>query len=166
MFKIRVNNLFNFEIETDREKTFAEGQEVSLDVSKSMDQHVHILFNNKSYRTEVVSFNAEDKACTIKVNGNLYTMQIQDQYDELLHQLGLDSLNKVKISELKAPMPGLVLKVFVAPGDTIKKGDNILVLEAMKMENIIKSPADVTVKAIKVRPSDKVEKNQVMFLFD
>ena len=166
MFKIRVNNRFNFEISSDKGQTLANGQEIMLDMSNGQDQHVHVLLNKKSYRTEVVSFSDEDKTCTIKVNGNLYTMEIQDQYDELLHRLGLDNLNKVKISELKAPMPGLVLKVFVSPGDIIKKGDNILVLEAMKMENIIKSPADVTIKAIKVRPSDKVEKNQVMFLFE
>jgi biotin carboxyl carrier protein len=166
MFKIRVNNKFNFEISSDKGKTIANGREVILDMSNGQDQHVHILLDNKSYRTEVVSYNAEAKTCIIKVNGTLYTLEIQDQYDELLHRLGLDNLNKVKISELKAPMPGLVLKVFVSPGDNIKKGDNILVLEAMKMENIIKSPADVTIKAIKVRASDKVEKNQVMVLFE
>lgn len=166
MFKIRVNNIFNFEIDSDKGKSFVDGQEVILDMSYAQDQHVHILLNNKSYRTEVVSFNSEEKTCIIKVNGNLYIMQIQDQYDELLHRLGMDNLNKAKISDLKAPMPGLVLKVFVSPGDIIKKGDNILVLEAMKMENIIKSPADVTIKAVKVASSDKVEKNQVMFLFE
>jgi biotin carboxyl carrier protein len=55
--------------------------------------------------------------------------------------------------------------VLVKEGDEIKKGDNLLVLEAMKMENIIKSPADVTIKSIKIKPSDKVEKNQVLIQF-
>ena len=62
-------------------------------------------------------------------------------------------------------MPGLVLSVLVKEGDEVKKGDNLLVLEAMKMENIIKSPADVTIKSIKIKASDKVEKNQVLIQF-
>ena len=166
MFKIKVNNSLDFEIKQEKGKTLLNGQEVVIDMVGGKDQHLHILHNNKSYRAEVVSFNAAEKACTIKVNGNTFDLEIKDQYDELLHQLGLDNLNKVKIAELKAPMPGLVLKIFVSEGDKVQKGDNILVLEAMKMENIIKSPGDVTIKAIKIRPADTVEKNQVMFLFE
>jgi biotin carboxyl carrier protein len=79
--------------------------------------------------------------------------------------LGLDNLQSAKVAELKAPMPGLVLSILVKEGDEIKKGDNLLVLEAMKMENIIKSPADVTIKSIRIKPSDKVEKNQVLIQF-
>lgn len=166
MFKINVNNKFSYEIAFDQGKPYADGREVILDMSSGMDQHLHVLHNNKSYRTEVVSFSREEKSCVVKINGNTYSLDMKDQYDELLHRLGLDNLNKVRIAELKAPMPGLVLKVLVSEGDELKKGDSILVLEAMKMENIIKSPADVRIKAIKVIPSDKVEKNQVMVVFD
>jgi biotin carboxyl carrier protein len=77
----------------------------------------------------------------------------------------LNNLNSAKISEIKAPMPGLVLKVFVLEGTAVQKGDNLFVLEAMKMENIIKSPADVVVKAVKIKPGDKVEKGQVLIKF-
>lgn len=166
MFKIKVNSIFNFEVNQEKGRTFADGQEIFIDMVNGTDQHLHILHNNKSYRAEVVSFSSAEKSCSIKINGNHYSLEIKDQYDELLHQLGLDNLSKVKIAELKAPMPGLVLKIFVSEGDKVQKGENILVLEAMKMENIIKSPADVTIKAIKIRPSDTVEKNQVMFLFE
>jgi biotin carboxyl carrier protein len=69
------------------------------------------------------------------------------------------------ISEIKAPMPGLVLKVLVNKGDSIKKGCNLFVLEAMKMENIIKSPADVVIDKILIKPGDKVEKGQILMLF-
>lgn len=59
-------------------------------------------------------------------------------------------------------MPGMVLQVMVESGQQIKKGDAIVVLEAMKMENILKSPSDGVVKTVKVIKGDKVEKNQVM----
>jgi biotin carboxyl carrier protein len=62
-------------------------------------------------------------------------------------------------------MPGLILSVAVAEGQEVKKGDPLLILEAMKMENVIKAPADATVKVIKVRKGDSVDKNQVLVLF-
>ena len=114
----------------------------------------------------MVSFNAAEKTAEIKVNNNIYTVSAKDQYDVLLDKLGLSSLNSAKVSEVKAPMPGLVLKVMVAEGDEVKKGDNLFVLEAMKMENIIKSPADVVVKTVKLKPGDKVEKGQVLLQFN
>jgi biotin carboxyl carrier protein len=93
-------------------------------------------------------------------------MSLTDQFDELLHKLGMDNLSAQKVSELKAPMPGMVLKVLVSEGEEVKKGSNLLILEAMKMENVIKSPADGVIKTIKVSPADKVEKNQVMIIFN
>ena len=81
-----------------------------------------------------------------------------------IKSLGIDAGAEKKINDIKAPMPGLVLKVLVKDGDVIKKGDNLLVLEAMKMENSIKAPADATIKAVKITAGDKVEKNQVMIL--
>ena len=92
-------------------------------------------------------------------------MKMTDQFDELLHQLGMDNLNTATISEIKAPMPGLVLRILASVGQEVQKGGNLLVLEAMKMENIIKAPADVIIKSVKVNPGDKVEKNQVMMIF-
>jgi biotin carboxyl carrier protein len=62
-------------------------------------------------------------------------------------------------------MPGLILDLKVKPGDEVKKGDVVLILEAMKMENSIKSPGDGIVKLVKVNLKDSVEKNQVLIQF-
>ena len=67
---------------------------------------------------------------------------------------------------LHAPMPGLVLRLLVKPGDALKKGDGFLVLEAMKMENLIKAQADIRITSVEVSEGDKVEKNQVLLRFD
>jgi biotin carboxyl carrier protein len=74
-------------------------------------------------------------------------------------------MTSASVSEIKAPMPGLVLNIMVQEGDEVKKGDNLMILEAMKMENSIKSPIDGTVKNLKVATGDKLEKNQVMITF-
>ncbi|MHB1177671.1 MAG: biotin/lipoyl-containing protein [Daejeonella sp.] len=166
MYKIRVNNRFNFEILSSEDKTFVNGDPVSLDVHQINSGSFHVLYQNKSFNAELIEVNRAEKTCSFRVNTNIYSMSVTDQFDELLHRLGMDNLNAVKVSELKAPMPGMVLKVLVAEGDEVLKGASLLVLEAMKMENIIKSPANVVIKSVKVNTSDKVEKNQVMIVFN
>jgi len=87
---------------------------------------------------------------------------LKDKYDELLQQLGMDKMFAQKVNDLKAPMPGLVLDILVSEGQAIQKGDSLLILEAMKMENNLKATNDAVVKKIKVLKGDKVEKNTVL----
>ena len=165
MYQIKVNEKFNFEVNEIQGAWTVNGAQMEADTLVIKDNLLHILHQHTSYRVEIVSFSKEEKTASIKVNGHTYSIAIKDRFDDLLHQLGLDNLQSSKVAELKAPMPGLVLSVLVKEGDEVKKGDNLFVLEAMKMENIIKSPADVTIKSIKIKPSDKVEKNQVLIQF-
>ena len=114
---------------------------------------------------EVIKADSIEKSFLVSVNGNKYQLQVKDKFDELLKSLGFDELNSKKVNELKAPMPGLVLDIRVAEGGQVKKGDAVLVLEAMKMENIIKSPTDGVIKKINVKKGVAVEKNQVLINF-
>ncbi len=68
--------------------------------------------------------------------------------------------------ELKAPMPGKILEVLVKVGDQVKEDDEVIMLEAMKMENPIYAPADGTVKEIRVKANDSVETEQVMMVIE
>ncbi len=165
MYQVKVNGKFDYQLQSAQGAWQVNGSAISLDSYAIKDNLLHVLHQNLSYRVEVVEFSKADKTAIIKVNGHTYTINIKDQFDDLLHQLGLDNLQSAKIAELKAPMPGLVLSILVKEGDEVKKGDNLFVLEAMKMENIIKSPADVTIKSIKIKAADKVEKNQVLIVF-
>ena len=70
-----------------------------------------------------------------------------------------------KVNHIKAPMPGLIIDLRVKEGDTVKPGDALLILEAMKMENMIKASAESVVKSVKVKKGDSVEKNQVLIEF-
>ncbi len=98
----------------------------------------------------------------IAVNDNEYVISIQDKYDMLLDRLGLSDMTVKKLKDIKAPMPGLVLDIKIAPGDEVEEGDVILVLEAMKMENMIKSPGAGKIKSIKIEKGEAVEKGQVL----
>lgn len=163
--KVKVNDHYNFEVTLERDVLTVEGAEVCLDSVVLSDKHVSVIYQNRSYNIELVSEDKVEKTSVIKVNGNLYHVAIRDQYDLLLQQLGLDSSKASKMKEIKAPMPGLVLNVIAEEAQEVNKGDNLLVLEAMKMENIIKSPASGVVKKILVSKGDKVEKNEILIQF-
>jgi biotin carboxyl carrier protein len=67
-------------------------------------------------------------------------------------------------TEVRAPMPGKILEIMVQVGDQVQEDDEILMLEAMKMENPIYAPVGGTVEEIKVKPNDSVETEQVMMI--
>ncbi|WP_183566894.1 acetyl-CoA carboxylase biotin carboxyl carrier protein subunit [Mucilaginibacter sp. SP1R1] len=165
MYQLKVNDKHDFEINRATNDLLINSIKTVADIKHIDGSRYHIIENNKSYQVEVVSFNNTAKTAEIKVNNTIYSISAKDQFDVLLDKLGLSDLNSTKVSEIKAPMPGMVLKVFAAEGDEIKKGDNLFVLEAMKMENIIKSPADVVIKKLKIKAGDKVEKGQILIEF-
>lgn len=162
---VTVNDKYTFEVEAKGNDLKVDGNELQIDQIDLGGGHAHILYQNKSYQMELVSEDRLEKMSVIKVNGRLYKVTIEDQYDVLLKQLGFDNAKQNKVLEIKAPMPGLVLNVIVEAGQEVNKGDNLIVLEAMKMENIIKSPSSGTVKKILVTKGDKVEKNEIMIQF-
>jgi acetyl/propionyl-CoA carboxylase alpha subunit len=141
------------------------GSAFSWDVIEIKAGSFHVIKDDRSYTVEVIKADPTTKSFVISVNGNKYTLDVKDKYDELLHSLGMDNAGSGKVSDMKAPMPGLVLDVRVGEGTAVKKGDALLVLEAMKMENILKSPADGVVKKVNVKKGAAVEKNQVLISF-
>ncbi|TDQ09822.1 acetyl-CoA carboxylase biotin carboxyl carrier protein subunit [Pedobacter metabolipauper] len=163
--KVKVNETYVFELDVDTNGIKVNDSVIALDSRDLPNGHTHVIYNHKSYNIELVSENRDEKTSVIKVNGNAYTIVIEDQYDLLLKQLGLDNIKSNKIKEIKAPMPGLVIGVLVSEGDEVNQGDNLLVLEAMKMENIIKSPTSGTIKKIGISKGDKVEKNELLIQF-
>jgi biotin carboxyl carrier protein len=165
MYKIKVNNDHDLSFEKKDNTWQLNGKEFAFDMIENNKTSFHFLKDNRSYTAEVVSHNKAEKSLQVKVNRVIYTVSVKDKYDELLHQLGLDKMMSNKLTNIKAPMPGLVLNILVAEGAEVKKGDALLVLEAMKMENILKSPADAKVRAVSVKKGMAVEKNQVLIEF-
>lgn len=133
-----------------------------LDFTPIDDRHFHILANGKSYRAELVSQNFQLKQFTIKINGSKYNIQLADAYDQMVERLGLGAVNTTVATDIIAPMPGLVLKLMAKEGDTVEAGQAILILEAMKMENVIKAAADGTISSISVEQGAAVEKGQLL----
>lgn len=150
------------EIEFNGGRVLVNGQAADLDLVQLIQDKFHILDGSRSYRIEVLKADFATKQFEVKVNDTVYPLHLEDELDALLEKMGMSGGGAQKMDDVRAPMPGLVLNVFVSEGQTVHKGDNLLVLEAMKMENIIKASGTGTVKAINVQQKQAVEKNQLL----
>jgi biotin carboxyl carrier protein len=155
----------SFEITSNDDGLVINGEPLKWDVVKINDGYFHILYQNKSYRAELVKTDAATKTFVYKINGRNYTVELKDKFDLLLEKMGMANAGISKINNIKAPMPGLIIDLKIKAGDIVKQGDPLLILEAMKMENILKAPGEGTVKTVKVKKGDSVEKGQVMIEF-
>ena len=164
MVKATVNKK-SFEVNITEEGFSINGEAIHWDLVKSGEGYFHILYNNKSYRAEVAKTDVATKTFVIKINGGMYTVELKDKFDLLLEKMGMNSGASGKVNNIKAPMPGLIIDLKVKQGDEVKLNDPLLILEAMKMENIIKSAGEGVVKSVKVKKGDSVEKNQVLIEF-
>lgn len=143
-----------------------DGVAFSANVQDMGDGRQHWIANDASYNVEVIHADTEQKLLTIAVNGVRYEVQVKDRYDDLLSSLGMEDTSKNKVKSVKAPMSGLVLQVSVAEGDSVEKDSPLLILEAMKMENVIKSPGEGKIKRIAAVQGQPVEKGVLMIEFE
>lgn len=150
-------------IELNGESAAINGTDYPFDVFKIDDNTYHLLLDNTSYRIELNKTNGGN--LSLKCNNILATAHIKDNLETVLEKMGLKLGGNTKIKELKAPMPGLVLNILVQEGEAVAKDQPLLVLEAMKMENVIKSPSDVVIGAINIKNGTKVDKGQVLIQF-
>ncbi len=136
------------------------------DLVKTGPGEFSLLHNGRSFRVLVLKEDRDNNTVRLRIGAYTYAVALEDEQQHLLHVLGFDKTAVTTVREIKAPMPGLVLKLMVKEGDTVKKNDPVLILEAMKMENVIKSPGDALVKRIHTRERDAVEKGELLLSFE
>lgn len=166
MFRINVTTGQQFEAVENNGKLHLNNEPLNWDVQALNEHTFHIIKDDQSYTAEVIQADYTKKEFVIKINGSIYELKAQDHLDLLLEKLGMSAGNAARIKEIKAPMPGLILDIRVEEGQAVQKGEVLVVLEAMKMENTIKSAADGVVKLIKVNKAQSVEKNQLLIVFE
>jgi biotin carboxyl carrier protein len=164
MYSATVNKK-KFEITPAANELEINGSQLEWDLVKFTNGHFHILIKNKSYRAEVIKADLASKMFLLKINGKIYPVELKDKFDLLLEKMGMTNAMGGKINNVRAPMPGLIIDLKVIEGDKVMPGDPLLILEAMKMENMIKASAECIVKSVKVKKGDSVEKNQVLIEF-
>lgn len=162
MYTVKVNQKYSYNIDFSDEGMKLDDQLVTPDMIKTSNNKLHFIRNNQSYNIEILNADYQNKTFELSINGKIQTVEIKDDMDLLLESMGMDLASLNKVNTIPAPMPGLVLDVLVEVGMEVEKGTGLLVLEAMKMENLIKSPGSGKIKAVNIAKNDKVEKNQVM----
>ncbi len=134
----------------------------TLDSIKVNAKNLHVLDNNSAFEVEVVHSDFLNKMMSLSINGNIYDIKLEDEYDQQVKKMGLLAVTTQKLNEVKAPMPGLIVDVMVEVGQEIVEGTPLLVLSAMKMENIILAQGEGIIKSIEIKKDDAVEKGQVI----
>lgn len=132
----------------------------------------HYLINGKAYKVSV--FDRDDEGLTtVNVNGVDYTVGLapEPQAPERPHIVPAApkpqaAKEKDPLQDaLRAPLPGTVIETPVSPGDNVKEGDTLIVLEAMKMDNRLTAERDAIVSEVLVRPGEAVKENTPLVTF-
>ncbi|MCK0144755.1 acetyl-CoA carboxylase biotin carboxyl carrier protein subunit [Arenibacter sp. F26102] len=135
---------------------------VSSDIIATGTLQYHALQDNQSYIVNILNADFASKTMTVEVNGNSYEMTLADEYDQMVEKMGLLTAKTHKINSIKAPMPGLIIDIMATIGQKVEAGNPLIVLSAMKMENIITSTGEGIVKNIEVKVNDAVDKGQII----
>lgn len=126
-----------------------------------LDDTVSFLFRDSSYLVDVTNKGTE---YTVYTRGAYKTFKVYNE-EALLHESLKAGGSMGAGNELSSGMPGKIVKVFVKPGDVLKQGDPILIMEAMKMENEMRAASDVKIKEIFVKEGENVESGATLVTF-
>lgn len=135
------------------------GEERLVDF-KSMGQHAiySLIIDHQSFEAVVEQ---RDGIYHVLIHGDMYEIEVTDERRQRLARSGggFEVTGEVVI---KSPMPGLIVNVSVEPGQEVKKGQTVVILESMKMENELKAPRDGVIGRIDVKKGDSVEQNKIL----
>jgi len=141
-----------------------DGIEYNYELSSIGESTYLLKVNNKFY--EITSQKINKEQYSVLIEGNYYEPIVRTALQEKAEKL-LEQQKSVKHNlQVKAPMPGMILKVKKNIGDEIHPGEPVIILEAMKMENELRAPVKGMLKEIFVKEGSPVEKGAVLFIIE
>ena len=155
---VTIINDRRFEIEVDNEgRVLIDGEERDVDFLNLGGSLFSLITENKSFEAVI---DDDEGRIDVMMRGRLFEAQVLDERAMLLMQRrgGMASAS----GEVNAPMPGLIVEVTAALGGEVAKGQTVIILESMKMQNELKSPVDGVVRAIHAEAGQAVDKNELL----
>jgi biotin carboxyl carrier protein len=147
------------EIDHDDEIT-VNGEKFTIDFQQlSEGGLLSLLLNHRSLEGVVEE---RDEGWEVLLKGELYPVQVQDERAYRLSKARGTAVTVTGEVTIKSPMPGLIIAVVAGEGTAVKKGDKIIILESMKMENELRSPRDGVVSRVHTKAGASVEKGQML----
>ena len=134
----------------------------SLNITFIDEETIHLLEKNRSVIVEINIQDHSGKSMQLQAFGERHKVAVLNEQDLVVKRMGFSTQKGSKINHVKAPMPGLVLEIMVKVNQEVKKGDALLVLEAMKMENLIRAPSAGLIKVISINKGETLDKGQLM----
>jgi biotin carboxyl carrier protein len=153
-----------YEIEIRDNQVFVDGEPIEVDLRQSGGPELYsILYNGRSYELLI---EAERFTYGVTLRGERFDVQVEDERTRRLNM----GRKMISIPEgemaITAPIPGLIVKILVEPGDAIADEQPLVILEAMKMENEIRAVRSGVIKSVAVQPGERVEQNAVLLVLE
>ena len=148
-----------------RVEQVAPGSEESWDWKQLASGVFDVRMGNRNVRIERMDGPDLKGNITVRVNGVVQTLQVLNQQQLLLESMGMTAGAETQEKHVESPMPGKILQVMVSPGAEVGEGDSLLVLEAMKMENILRAEKKTFVTKINAAPGDNLAVDDVIMEF-
>jgi acetyl/propionyl-CoA carboxylase alpha subunit len=154
-----------FEIEINAEDQITvNGERLSIDFRSVSGQPVYsLIVNGQSHEAYV---QATEAGLEVLLQGQLHIVEVEDERQRKLRESSGGPVVHSGEFNLRAPMPGLIVAVPVVEGQAVTKGEDLVILESMKMQNELKAPRDGTVGRVRVSTGDRVEHHQVLLTLD
>ena len=121
---------------------------------------IYILWKNRKYPVEIVG--SRQNRYEILFNDISYTFTVETPFSLKRMKVLNSKKGKVEQESVRAPMPGKIIDVLVREGSTISRGESVVILEAMKMQNEIQSPVNGTIKSVMIKAGTNVMKDDVL----
>lgn len=135
-------------------------RELTVDFKRIGDQRVYsLLLGGQSYDAFVYS---ADAGWEVQIKNRHYTVAVEGERSKRMNAATGGRVNETGDFRLNAPMPGLVVAVFVEEGQEIQKGQVLMILESMKMQNELKAPRGGIVGELRIKPGESVEQRQAL----
>ena len=144
----------------DEKHVSVDGKIYDVDFESVSGQPVYsLIVDGRSHESYI--YPGED-SWQVLLRGRLYPVTVEDEREKRLRAAAGGGVAETGEFHLRAPMPGLVVAIPMAEGEEVKKGQVILILESMKMQNELKAPRDGTMGRIRVKAGESVEQKQTL----
>ena len=152
----------NLEVTLDGSGVTVDGSAVDAHLAEVPGTPVRLVTIGDAQHRAIVRRGAQRGQYTIWVGGFRYEVEALDERTRTIRDLSAATAGPAGPAPLRAPMPGLIVRVNVEPGDRVQAGQGIVVMEAMKMENELRAQAAGTVRAVHAKPGSAVEKGALL----
>lgn len=156
-YSARVNDTHEFSL--------SEGDLHGLDIIKTGDHSYHLIYENQSLTVHLKEADLLSGNYRVEIDGESFEVNLSTPLDLFIKAMGFGSSEGSLVDKVVAPMPGLLLDIYVKEGQEVEKDEPLVVLEAMKMENVILSPRKGVIAGIVQEKGQTVDKGSELISF-